>query len=268
MKTLSLARGLLAAALAASVLLTGCVSAKYQAAPKDTPPPAALSLKTEQPPVSLSLETMIVYRGPGSWKKEAWWDEYIVTVTNSGEQPLVLDGFILSDVQEMTVVASEDPWALESLSRSRLKHYERSGVALYVGTGVVWAASPLVALGSAFSGATTAGAISTAVFFAAPVFLIGTGVARHVARKDIEQEFHARRIALPTSLLPGESRRGSLFFPIAPGPQHLSLRYHIGETSGRLQLPLTGLADLHLKSPPGPAPRRTETPRTSSVLAR
>lgn len=257
---------IVAVVLAAPLLLTGCVSAKYQSAPKDTPPPVALALKAEEPPVSLSLETVIVYRGPGSWKKEAWWDEYIVTVTNTGEQPLVLDGFVLSDVQEMTVVSSDNPWALESLSRSRLKHYERSGVALYVGTGVVWAASPLVALGSAFSGATTAGAISTAVFFAAPVFVIGTGVARHVARKDIEQEFHARRITLPVSVLPGESRRGSLFFPIAPGPQHLTLRYHIGETNGRLQLPLAALANLHLKS--APAPRQADKPRTSSVLAR
>ena len=83
----------------AVVTSTGCVSAKYQRAADDTPPPTVLNLAAT-PAVSAGaptapsgldarLNTVIVFRGPGSWKRDAYWDEYVLTLANRGAAPLV-----------------------------------------------------------------------------------------------------------------------------------------------------------------------------------
>ena len=62
--------------LGVSLLLTGCVtSKKYRMAKEGTPPAAPLGWRVTQPSAELTLESMIVFKGPGSWKREARWDE-------------------------------------------------------------------------------------------------------------------------------------------------------------------------------------------------
>ena len=83
----------------AACLLTGCVtSSKYKLAKKDTPPAQPLTWSVSVPPAQLTLETLIVVRGPGSWKYDARWDEYVVKVTNHGTQPMRFDSASLVDV--------------------------------------------------------------------------------------------------------------------------------------------------------------------------
>ena len=59
-----------AALVAGLVLLGGCVSAKFKTAAEKTAP-APLNLTREQAPLSATVESVIVYRGPGSWKRDA-----------------------------------------------------------------------------------------------------------------------------------------------------------------------------------------------------
>ena len=85
--------------VAAGVLLcgSGCLSTKYRMARKSTPPPAALNLAIEEPPLAVVLNTVIIYKGPGSWKRAAFWDEYVVTLHNHGPQPLSITAAALTD---------------------------------------------------------------------------------------------------------------------------------------------------------------------------
>jgi hypothetical protein len=101
------------------------------------------------------------------------------------------------------------------------------------------------------AGAVTAGATG---MIGIPLVLLGSGVRTMVARHAITAEFDRRALALPLPLAPGETRTGSLFFPVTPGPTRLFLL--LKDTAGNgqdLVLDLAPLAGLHLP-PANPAP--------------
>ena len=72
----------------------------------------------QQSPVEALVNTVIVYQGPGSWKREAHWDEYVVTIANRGDAPLVIDSFSLTGLSGREVAPGTIPWALEKQSRT------------------------------------------------------------------------------------------------------------------------------------------------------
>jgi hypothetical protein len=80
-----------------------------------------------------------------------------------------------------------------------------------------------------------------------PVWAIGSGVRTLAARGAINDEFDRRRAHLPLTLEAGAERTVSFFFPVAPGPRKLSLRYRSGDTASELGFDLAPLAGLHLK---------------------
>ncbi|MBI2498133.1 MAG: hypothetical protein HYV75_09595 [Opitutae bacterium] len=52
------------------IALTGCVtSKKYRLAKKDTPPAQAFGWQASVPGADLTLQTVIVFKGPGSWQR-------------------------------------------------------------------------------------------------------------------------------------------------------------------------------------------------------
>lgn len=239
--------------------LAGCVSSKYKMAAKDTPPARLLELKAEETTAQASLRTVIVYQGPGSWKKAAYWDEYIVSVRNPGPAPLTITGAELTDIDSLILTPGENPWEVEKQSKARLKNYRESGRPILIGAGVtlLWVAS--VQVGSAIAmvgGGSAALAAGTAtVLVGVPLWVIGSGVRTLVARDAIKDEFDRRRAHLPMTLEPGAERTVSFFFPVAPSPKKLTLNHRSGEAAGALHFDLTVLAGLHLK-PAEPAPRR------------
>ena len=79
--------------------------------------------------------------------------------------------------------------------------------------------------------------------------LIGRTVANHEDRTDINAEFRLRRLALPVTLAPGQTRLGCLFFPMVPNPRSLSLRWSTGQDAGEAVLSLKFLHGLHVKTP-------------------
>lgn len=66
-------------------------------------------------------------------------------------------------------------------------------------------------------------------------------------RRKVHVEFERRRLVLPVSMAPGTKMAGSLFFPMAPGPQRLVLIGRAGDAPIELSLDLEPLAGLHLK---------------------
>ncbi|RXK53704.1 hypothetical protein ESB00_18635 [Oleiharenicola lentus] len=241
----------------AALTLTGCVSAKYKLAPKSpahTSPPPALEITAASSTAHATLHTVVVFHGPGSWKRDAYWDEYIVTLTNTAEVPLTFDQAVLYNLTDHESRPGHNPWELDKISRHRLKVAKRTGRNLALGVGITgaWVGSlSLVASnitiwgGVSNASAVTAGA---AGMIGIPLVLLGSSVRTMVARRAIATEFARRELDLPLTLAPGDSRTGSLFFPVTPGPTRLFLQG--GDASGHghdLTLDLTPLAGLHLR---------------------
>ena len=249
---------------AAALALGGCVTRGYQLALKNTPAPVALHMEAAQPPVESTVHQVIVYQGPGSWKREAYWDEYVVSVANRGPAPLTIDAAVLHDQQGAPIEPGGDPWALERLSK---KWWETNG-ARQTGTYVVLGAGTVVGAGvavaSAYSGlwgasvsagASAAGTIGAATALTLPLVAVGTVVANIHSKHKVEAEFTRRRLVLPLTLAPSQTVQGSLFFRITPGPQRLALHGRAADQPCDLTVSLAPLAGLHLAPPPVTAPR-------------
>lgn len=238
----------IAVLLSLAIFSSGCVSTKYKRAPKDTPLPLAFNLTANNPSVALTLHTVIVYKGPGSWKKEAYWDEYVVSITHRGTQPLTIESAGIVDVLNAEQNTGNDPWLLEKLSRENIKKYDHVGRKILLGVGLTagWIAAGGVAIGAGLAGATGLAAAAATTFVLIPVWAIGSGVRALVSRHSIAAEFQRRRIDTPFTLQPGETKQGSFFFPITPGPQRLILHCRANGAVENLVLDLAPLAGLHL----------------------
>ena len=226
---------------------TGCVSSKYKEAKKDTPPPQLLNVAFAPAPLEATLATLITYNGPGSWKRDAFWDEYVVTLHNPGTTPLTVSAAGLTDFAGTAQAPGAEPWALEKQSKTLEQQYKDTGVAFvrYTAPGVLIIGAGAAAMGSAgvFSAAFSTAAGATII--ALPVYYVGVLTINHHNKVAMEKEFTRRRLALPLTLAPGETRTGSLFFPMVPNPRSLGLRWSTGATNGETSLPLDFLHGLH-----------------------
>lgn len=252
-----------------ALFFTGCVSSKYKLAAKQTPPAVMLHLSAAPaasapenvptPAVEATVESVIVFGGPGSWKRAAYWDEYVVSLANHHADALILEEAALTDFQGAIASPGKNPWELERESRNRTAQLRSTaGNILHLGAGMVGSGlvgmasgavvGPVV-LGSSWFGPVIEGA-ATGLVAAVPVY-IASSVYLNVSRKhDVEAEFKKRDLHLPTSLAPGETIRGSLFFRISPGPRQLMLRYRIGNETREAIIDLAPLSSLHLKTIP------------------
>jgi hypothetical protein len=240
------------AIIVAMVTVTGCASSKYKLADKDTPPPVPINLRFNQPPVELLLHTVIVYKGSGSWKRKAYWDEYIITITNRGELPLAINSATLVDFQDKNNTAGNDPWKLEKQSKTWLKNIQSTeagrlvtiGAGMAASWGVFWVAFPAAWAGSgAAIGVVT---VAAAAIYTLPVYAVVSVLGNIVGRQKIESEFNRRRLALPVIVQAGQVIQGSLFFPITAGPKRLILQCQLGEERRDIAFDLSPLAGLHL----------------------
>lgn len=256
---------------------SGCVSAKYKPAAKETPPPVALNLTSaatravspsqqvgdsnpteETPSAEVTVHSVIVFRGPGSWKRDAYWDEYVVTVANRGELPLTIQTASLVGLAQVPATPGREPWALERTSRTAESQgyglgkdkmiQIGAGSAVVLAAAVAGAATTLAGgVGVVSAGAAAAAGAALASIVAVPAFVGGT-IYRNVSnRHDIEREFQRRQFVMPAVVAAHQTAKGSLFFPITPGPRRLDLKcVFVGERQD-LSVDLTPLAGLHLK---------------------
>lgn len=270
MKILSTQLPLAALALLLGLIGTGCTATKYKKIPaKSTvPPPVPINAVLGREPVAVTLHSVIIYKGPGSWKQEAYWDEYAFTLRNDTAETVTIDSTRLLDFAGAPRAAGVNPWALEAESKSLEKQYLESGIAFarYAGPVAVLGA---VAVGAALTSVVGGGAGLAVAAVASevliPVYLV-TVISLNTSRKHaIEHEFHQRRLLFPLVLKPGQERSGSLFFPMLPSPQALELAWHgptgVGNDIARLPLPM--LEGLHLE----PAKKPTPPPSADNDVA-
>jgi hypothetical protein len=122
---------------------------------------------------------------------------------------------------------------------------------------IVTAAEPEV-LASAGVGSAGAGAAAAATAVALPVYgLTVFGVNMH-NKAAIKKEFNRRRLSLPLSLGPGETRTGSFFFPTIPNPRALTVHWSGSSGDADTALGLDFLEGLHVS---GTDPKPTSSPQ-------
>jgi hypothetical protein len=237
---------------AALCVMTACVSPKYQHSDKSTPPVQPLNVKFPSSPLDTSLYSEISDGGPGSWKRQAFWDEYIVIMRNEGDQALNIASATLVDNAGAARPAGSDPWVLERESKTLEKRYRDAGIAfsrMAAPRIIASAAEPTVV---ASAGIGTAGAATAATVTAVALPIYGAtvfGINMH-NKAAIKKEFNRRRVPLPLLLGPGEMRAGSFFFPMVPNPQALTVRWTGGDGDGETTLDLHFLQGLHVAGDP------------------
>lgn len=245
----------LAVSVFVALFLGGCVSNKYQAASAVGATPLRMDISLGGEPMTTHLDAIIVYQGPGSWKKAAYWDEWLVTFSNPSDTEIVLTATRLLDFSGAEVPAGADPWQLEKASLAQRDRYTRAGVSFALNTlgyaaltyGTVGVGAMTGAYLTSSWGGVTAGA--TVGLIAVPVTAILIYADNQKHKHAIEGEFNRRRLTLPLSLPARESRSGSLFFPMTVGPQSLRLEWMRGTQRGLITLPLPMLTGMHRKAP-------------------
>jgi hypothetical protein len=246
------------ASIAAAATLGGCLATKYQMAPKDSLSAVPLGLAAEQPPLDLALDTVIVYKGPGSWKREALWDEYVVAIHNGREHPLKIDAVALLGAAGASSIPGDDPWNLEKESQTLEQRYLRAGVAFArseIPDALVFGSSAVGgAAGTTFSAA-SATAASVGVIGLPVYYIIVFGVDR-LNKAAVQKEFTRRRLVLPLTIYGGETQTGSFFFPMTPDPKSIDAQWSGDDGKHVLVLslaPLRGLHDPSKVKPQAPA---------------
>lgn len=214
--------------------------------------------------VSLTLQAVIVYDRAGSWKRRAYWDEYVLRVVNQSPELVVIDAVTLVDFLDRVVAPGTDPWALEKAGRKHEKYLRSKGI-------------PADAFACVYpyrrTIRNTAVGATTVTMFAAPmatgtgIMFVAVGVGTLYApvwatnklfidpshRERLAAEFNRRRLALPVGLAPGASVTGSVFFPLTPGPERLDASGRIGDRSWTASLKLPWLAGVHFTYVPDKA---------------
>lgn len=241
--------------LCVAMLLSGCVtSKKYKMAKEGGAPALPLSLSVTTPDAELSVPTVIVVKGPGSWKREARWDEYVIKLRNSGEQPLTIESVELFDLNGAPRLPGTDPWQLEKLSTTNWQKYGSTGVQVLAGAGLaatyvgIEIGTAIASFGGGSAAATGGAAVALTVI---PVFavvdLTTVAIMNHNNKKKVLAEFNRRRLPLPLTVAPGGVAEGSYFFPMTPGPKRLVMKGAEGGKPIEVILDLEPLAGLHLK---------------------
>lgn len=227
--------------------LVGCATSTKYKLKTDRVQAIDVSLTAASQPIEGTVHTIIFYEGPGSWKEKALWDEYLVSVTNTGPSPVVLEAAQLNHLGEYIQEPGNDPWELERTSEKYWDHYRETGVNLAKGSigvaalGVVYSASYVVY-----------GVVDPVFVVVAPVAIVANAynvkAADDINKQVIEDEFERRTLSFPVTIGPGEKIAGCLFFPQSPKPETLALTFGFGESEKRLEFNLadTPLAGLHI----------------------
>ena len=207
-----------------------------------------------------ALHAVVLRNGPGSWARNADWDEYYVQVTNLSAAPVQLSGVAVFDSTGTRLAALDDRKALVGASKASAKRYRQQGIKVTTGAGSaglvlagagVAVAGVGTAMGAAYGsllagGGTAAGATAAAgaMMLAGPAIAIA-GIVRAVHNGQVKDELGRRAPDWPLALAPNETRALDFFVPLAPSPTHVEFDYSAAGADRKLdldvQLPLNGL---------------------------
>ncbi len=252
-------------ALVCMFVLSGCGGTKVlkEAQPIQTTQPLA-TVSDQQ--VTVILDWVIVRDGPGTWAKNADWDEYLLRVSNLSDQPIQVTRVIVVDSLDTRVESQPKRKQLVKGSKQTARRYKDSGIKVKagrgagtmlvagaavtaVGVGVAASTVSIAAFGGASAGAGAAGAAAGGLLLLGPVLAVG-GIVRGVRNSAVNKEIEQRQTLLPLELSAGEELQLDVFFPLAPSPGMVELSYT--DATGQHSLIIdtsTALNGLHIGEP-------------------
>ncbi len=247
-------------ALACMVMLSGCGGTKVlkESQPIQTTQPLA-TVSDQQ--VTAILDWVIVRDGPGTWAKNADWDEYLLRIRNLSDQPIQVIRVIVVDSLDTRIESQPKRKQLVKGSKQTARRYKDSGIKVKAGRGagtmlVAGAAVTVIGVGAAsvvaVSGATVAGSAGAAaggLLLLGPALVVG-GIVRGVRNSAVNKQIEQRQTVLPLELSAGEELPLNVFFPLAPSPGMVEISYT--DVTGEHSLTIdtsTSLNGLHIGDP-------------------
>lgn len=206
--------------------------------------------------LAVAFDWVIVRDGPGTWSKNADWDEYLFRLHNLSDNEITIESVVIFDSMETTIESSSDRKQLIRGSKAASKRYEEEDIEVKAGlgggalvaAGGATAAAGVSALSASLAGAT--GAVGAAgVLVVAPVLAVG-GVIRGINNSKVSREIENRHTHLPMTVSAGDEVVLDIFFPLSPSPVRLQFNY--SDTGAKYVLRIDTadvLSGLHLGAP-------------------
>ena len=237
-----------AAVLTAAIGMAGCGGTGLLKDPLPLADDAAVAAVSDEH-LLVTVDAIVVRGGPGTWARNADWDEYRLTVRNLSEAPVRLDRVLVIDAFDQAIDAAASRKELVRQSRETVRRHRDAGLDVKAGAGtgtLVASGTVVTAMGigtvsAAGTGALVSGGMASvggAAAAASGMLLVGPalaagGIVRGVNNAKVNGRIEAERTELPTVVAATENRHLRLFFPITPSPQRLVLAYRDGENATR-----------------------------------
>ena len=206
--------------------------------------------------LTVTVHTVLVRNDPGSWVRDADWDEYILTVKNFSRSAMKIE--FLRLYSPYLPASQQSSLALQQLEdQSHDTLHKVRDVTVVAGSGALAAGATVAA--TAGAGYIGAAAAVPAAMLTLPYLQYSvdqTVERRHLEHEDrslIELTILERGMHLPLAIPPDGEATRSAFFPLTPAPNRLVIDYRVDGDRRSLEVPLTALAQLHLK--PGHSPQ-------------
>ena len=248
-----------ATALAMSAL-SACAYNKKLDQPVPLEPKSAIASASDVR-LSARIDAVIVRDGPGSWSKNADWDEYLLHVHATSGWSLDITRVVVVDSlgkrhkprAYMKELADESQEIAKRYKGEDLEVTANAGAALFWTGYFVGGASAAAGLATLGTAGAAAGAAAGGLLVA-PV-LMTAGVVVAAQEYQVQREIDRRNTLLPLTLAAQQDLPATLYFPIAPSPQRVEVTYT--DPTGEHVLVIdtvTALAGLHLLPKDGAAP--------------
>ena len=230
-------------AIACTVILSGCGGTKILKEPLALEITKPLVTASDQN-VSAELIWVIIRDGPGTWAKNADWDEYLVNVVNESREMIQIIDVTIVDSLGVRQATNADYRELVNESKETTKRYKDSNLTVKagIGAGTIMAVGGATMLGAS-AGATVASisgfwsmtgptvAAGPAIAVGGLVVLVpavvGIGIVRSNNRNKVTREIRKRHTLLPVTINSHEDLLLDIFYPLAPSPTQLEITYMV-----------------------------------------
>ena len=241
-----------AALVLAATVLTACGGAKVLKEPQPITANEPIAAASSQR-LAATLDWIIVRDGPGTWSRNADWDEYLLRVRAPGDEPVTITRVTVTDSLGTRIAPAGDRKALVKGSRQTVRRYKGEGLKVKAGAGagtLIAVSAGVGATAAAVAGSagilTTGGAaVAAGGLVLVPAIAVG-GVVRGINNSKVNAEIDARQTTLPVEV-GREAVSLDLFFPLAPAPRQIEITWV--DTDGENVLVLdthSALGGLHI----------------------
>jgi len=253
-------------AVLALALLSACAYNKKLDKPIPLQPAGAIATAVDER-LSVTIDAIIVRDSPGSWSKNADWDEYLMHVRTSSDQPVEITRIVVVDSLDKYRKPSATRGELRSGSKETARRYKDANLEVTAGLGgadlvlageMVGGASAVVGLATLGASGAAAGAAVAGAVLVAPL-LMTAGIVVWVQESRVQSEIKRRSTVFPANVAAGQELPLDVFFPIAPAPQRVEVTY--GDASREHVLVIdtrVALAGLHLLPVDGAQPSQPQ----------